>query len=97
MAQEDAVVGEELAEGQEPEFPHEALAKLDEMISRPRWVVPVLPKGELEILLDAAIALAKKGNLARVYSEAGRKSVYNPGFDFCASKNVLISDECVFS
>ena len=59
-ANEEAAT-EELAEGQEPDFPHEALAKLDEMISRPRWVVPVLPKGELEILLDAAIVLAKKG------------------------------------
>lgn len=29
--------------------------------SRPRWVVPVLPKGELEVLLEAAIDLSKKG------------------------------------
>lgn len=29
---------------------------------RPRWVVPVLPKGELEVLLEAAIDLCKKGN-----------------------------------
>lgn len=28
---------------------------------RPRWVVPVLPKGELEVLLEAAIDLCKKG------------------------------------
>lgn len=28
---------------------------------RPRWVVPVLPKGELEVLLEAAIDLSKKG------------------------------------
>ncbi|XP_022249069.1 probable ubiquitin carboxyl-terminal hydrolase FAF-X [Limulus polyphemus] len=48
-------------EGQEPDFPHAELARLDEMINRPRWVVPVLPKGELEILLDASIDLCKKG------------------------------------
>lgn len=30
-------------------------------LSRPRWVVPVLPKGELEVLLEAAIDLSKKG------------------------------------
>lgn len=30
---------------------------------RPRWVVPVLPKGELEVLLEAAIDLSKKGKL----------------------------------
>lgn len=28
---------------------------------RPRWVVPVLPKGELEVLLEAGIDLSKKG------------------------------------
>lgn len=31
------------------------------MISRTRWVVPVLPKCELEILLDASINLCKRG------------------------------------
>lgn len=51
----------ELPEGQEPDFPHAELARLDEMINRPRWVVPVLSKGELEVLLDAAIDLCKRG------------------------------------
>ena len=46
----------------EVEFPHAELAKLDEMINRPRWVVPVLPRGELEVLLDAAVDLCKKGD-----------------------------------
>ena len=41
-------------------FPSEELDKLDEMINRPRWVVPVLPKGELEVLLDASIDLCKR-------------------------------------
>ncbi len=50
----------EMGDDQEPSFPHAELAKLDEMINRPRWVVPVLPKGELEVLLDAAIELCKK-------------------------------------
>ncbi|XP_042614954.1 probable ubiquitin carboxyl-terminal hydrolase FAF-X isoform X2 [Cyprinus carpio] len=48
-------------EEEEPAFPHPDLAKLDDMINRPRWVVPVLPKGELEVLLEAAIDLSKKG------------------------------------
>ncbi len=58
-------------EALEPEFPHDKLASLDEMISRPRWVVPVLPKGELEILLDAAIDLCRKGTACteEYYSE----------------------------
>ncbi|OXB79740.1 UNVERIFIED_CONTAM: hypothetical protein H355_010208 [Colinus virginianus] len=47
-------------EDEEPAFPHTDLAKLDDMINRPRWVVPVLPKGELEVLLEAAIDLSKK-------------------------------------
>ena len=51
----------ETSDYQDVEFPLDALGKLDEMISRPRWVVPVLPKGELEVLLNAALNLARKG------------------------------------
>ncbi|XP_052214421.1 probable ubiquitin carboxyl-terminal hydrolase FAF-X [Dreissena polymorpha] len=65
-----AQLGEETGQGDvhpdvgedgEPEFPHQELARLDEMINRPRWVVPVLPKGELEVLLDASIKLCREG------------------------------------
>lgn len=42
-------------------FPLAELSKLDEMINRPRWVVPVLPKGELEVLLEASIKLCRAG------------------------------------
>lgn len=52
---------------QEPEFPHVELARLDEMINRPRWVVPVLPKGELELLLEASIKLCKEGKLKKLW------------------------------
>lgn len=48
-------------ENGEPIFPHNELASLDEMVNRPKWVIPVLPKGELEVLIDASIKLAKKG------------------------------------
>lgn len=48
-------------EDHESEFPHAELSKLDEMINRTRWVVPVLPKGELEVLLDVVIKLCKEG------------------------------------
>ncbi|XP_057300867.1 probable ubiquitin carboxyl-terminal hydrolase FAF-X [Hydractinia symbiolongicarpus] len=44
-----------------PVFPHELLAKLDEMVNKPKWIIPVLPKAELELLMDASIKLAKKG------------------------------------
>lgn len=46
----------------EPDFPHAKLAVLDEKISSPRWVVPVLPEQELECLLQASIELCRKGN-----------------------------------
>lgn len=52
--------GEEMGAG-EPDFPLAALARLDEMIHRQRWVVPVLPKCELELLLDASIDLCTRG------------------------------------
>ena len=45
----------------EPDFPHAKLAILDEKISSPRWIVPVLPDQELECLLQASIELCKKG------------------------------------
>lgn len=45
----------------EPEFPLQELSRLDEMINRPRWVVPVLPNGELEVLLNASIKLCREG------------------------------------
>lgn len=48
-------------EDSEVQFPEEELGKLDEMINRPQWIVPVLAKGELEVLLEAAINLCKKG------------------------------------
>ena len=42
-------------------FPVAKLTKLDELISNPRWVIPVLPGGELEILLEHSIELCKRG------------------------------------
>lgn len=44
-----------------PVFPLESLAKLDEMVNKPKWIIPVLPKAELEVLVNATIKLAKKG------------------------------------
>lgn len=42
-------------------FPLADMARLDEMISNPRWVVPVLPGGHLETLLAASVELARRG------------------------------------
>ena len=58
---EEIETRQELAEDEEPEFPIHELNKLDDMINKPRWVIPVLPKGELEVLLDATIRLCKQG------------------------------------
>jgi len=49
--------------GTEPDFPHAKLALLDDKISSPRWVVPVLPEQELEVLLQASIDLCRKGEI----------------------------------
>ncbi|XP_037946182.1 probable ubiquitin carboxyl-terminal hydrolase FAF isoform X2 [Teleopsis dalmanni] len=42
-------------------FPMVKLITLTQKISNPRWVVPVLPEQELEILLNAAISLTQAG------------------------------------
>lgn len=42
-------------------FPEGKLKALEEKISHPRWVVPVLPEQELEALLVASTELALKG------------------------------------
>lgn len=42
-------------------FPNECLERLDEMLSRARWIVPVLPEQELQTLLRASISLCTKG------------------------------------
>ncbi|XP_067668544.1 ubiquitin carboxyl-terminal hydrolase 9X-like [Haliotis asinina] len=78
------------ADDQEPEFPHVELAKLDEMINRPRWVVPVLPKGELEVLLEAAIKLSKDG--LDVRSEACQR-FFREGLTISFTK--ILTDEAV--
>lgn len=48
-------------ENGDPIYPVEELARLDEMITRQKWVVPVLPKCELEVLLRASIKLCRAG------------------------------------
>ena len=40
-------------------FPIDELQRLDEMLGRTRWIVPVMPKSELETLLDSAIHLTR--------------------------------------
>ncbi|KAK0066423.1 ubiquitin carboxyl-terminal hydrolase FAF-X isoform X1 [Biomphalaria pfeifferi] len=74
----------------EPEFPILELNRLDEMINRPRWVVPVLPKGELEVLLDAAIKLSKEGLDTR--SEACQR-FFREGLTISFTK--ILTDEAV--
>jgi hypothetical protein len=62
------LMGEENSGVTEPDFPHAKLALLDEKISSPRWVVPVLPEQELEVLLQASIDLCRKGEVQIYYS-----------------------------
>ena len=43
-------------------FPLDHLARLDEQLGRPKWVVPVRHDDDLERLLRASIRLCKEGN-----------------------------------
>ncbi|VVC97156.1 unnamed protein product [Leptidea sinapis] len=54
MKEQESVPGEMI-------FPEAKLRALEEKITNPRWVVPVLPEQELEALLNAATELAIKG------------------------------------
>lgn len=54
----------------EPDFPRAKLAMLDEKISSPRWVVPVLPEQELECLMQAAIDLCRKSEYIYGFSNS---------------------------
>lgn len=72
------------------EFPIAELQRLDDMINRPRWVIPVLPKGELEVLLDASIDLCKRGLDTR--SEACQR-FFNGGLNVSFMK--ILTDEAV--
>ncbi|KAG7177623.1 ubiquitin carboxyl-terminal hydrolase FAF-X-like [Homarus americanus] len=83
--------GEDLGGG-EPDFPLAALARLDEMIHRQRWVVPVLPKCELELLLEASIDLCTRGVDTR--SEACQR-FFREGLTISFTK--ILTDEAVNS
>ena len=43
------------------DFPLDHLARLDEQLGRPKWVVPVRHNDDLERLLRASIRLCKEG------------------------------------
>lgn len=43
------------------EFPLERLNKLDEQLSRPKWVVPVRPGDDLEVLLRCSVKFCEEG------------------------------------
>ena len=74
-------------------FPLAKLTKLEELIHNPRWVIPVLPKGELEVLLETSITLAR--------AKADKRCIYKVSsivFFFCkilgCLNNALRSDFC---
>ncbi|XP_075236606.1 ubiquitin carboxyl-terminal hydrolase-like faf isoform X2 [Lycorma delicatula] len=77
---------------QDPDFPHSKLVTLDEKISSPRWVVPVLPDQELEILINASIQLCKTGQDVR--SEACQR-FFREGLTISFTK--ILTDDAVNS
>ena len=52
---------------QSVEFSIAKLKSLDEQLGRPKWVVPVRSKDELEMLIRGAIALARESQPLLVY------------------------------
>ncbi|KAH1013809.1 hypothetical protein HUJ04_002748 [Dendroctonus ponderosae] len=79
-------------ENAEPDFPKDKLVTLEDKISNLRWVVPVLPDQELEVLLKASIDLAKK-NLD-MKSEACQR-FFRDGLTISFTK--ILTDEAVSS
>ena len=69
-------------------FPLAKLTKLEELIHNPRWVIPVLPKGELEVLLETSITLAR--------AKADKRCIYKSFKQcfFCKMSNALINALC---
>ncbi len=49
------------------EFPVDRLAKLDEQLNRPKWVVPVRPRDDLEMLIRYAIKFCKESECGSVF------------------------------
>lgn len=86
------VSSEDLHNGALPEFPNDKLATLDEKISNLRWVVPVLPDQELEILLKASIELAKQN--VDMKSEACQR-FFREGLTISFTK--ILTDDAVSS
>ena len=78
VADNRTAAGEGEGAEKEPEFPVDVLTSLDEQLNRPRWVVPVLPKSDLEQLLEASIKLAKAGTRTQVQHEMGVPSTKSP-------------------
>ncbi len=51
----------DVSEEEEVEFSLSKLKLLDEQLGRPKWVVPVRARDELEMLIRGAITLARQG------------------------------------
>ena len=77
VADNRTVAGEGEGGEKESEFPVDVLTSLDEQLNRPRWVLPVPPKSDLEQLLEAYIKLAKAGMPPQAQHEMGVPSTKN--------------------
>ena len=54
-----------------PPFPDDTLKRLDDLVNKPHWVIPVLPDSELEHLLKGCIMLAELG--VDTYCDASKR------------------------
>ncbi|XP_069354342.1 ubiquitin carboxyl-terminal hydrolase 9X isoform X2 [Maniola hyperantus] len=85
MKEQDQIPGEMA-------FPEAKLKALEEKISHPRWVVPVLPEQELEALLIASMELATKGEDV---NNAHCQRFYNDALTVSFTK--ILTDDAVSS
>lgn len=87
----------------QPDFPVKEMTTLDGMINRPEWCIPVLPKGELEVLLNAAIRLCAAGldtkseNCQKFFKEGLRTSFRKLMTEECNRNWNSMIRECIFN
>ena len=71
-----------------PPFPDDTLKRLDDLVNKPLWFIPILPDSELEHLLKGCIMLAELGvdtccdASKRFYREGLTISFRKVSFDF---------------
>ena len=103
LSEESTTDASAMSDNIHPDFPVKEMTWLDEMVNRPRWCIPVLPKGELEVLLKAAIRLCEAGldttseHCQKFFKEGLRTSFKKLMTEECNKNWNGLIRECVFN